>query len=142
MVSEAPGRVRERSVTGVEGRFIGGGVEEVYGFLGGGGGKLHDPAAGVGVLIDEFWLFGEILVDGGDSAGEGGIDLGDGFDGFEGADLLAGVEAAEGFGEFDEDDVGELGLGVVGDTASDAVFACGSSFSPAMGACRMRVSHT
>lgn len=77
--------------------------------------EFEDPTGAVGIGVDEGGVGGEGGVDFDDFAGDGGVDVGGGFDRFDDGDRGFGLDGAPDGGEFDVDDVGEFMLGVVGD---------------------------
>jgi hypothetical protein len=76
----------------------------------------------VGVLVEEVGRLAEGVVDGRDDAGDRGVHVGDGLDGFDDADRLARGQLLADGRQLDEDDVAELVLGEIGD-ADDAFVA-------------------
>lgn len=80
---------------------------------------LGDPAAAVGVvlgdLVDGAGLLLECEVDGGDGAGDGGVDVGGALDGLDGADGVARAHLFAFRGELNVHDVAELLGGVLRD---------------------------
>ena len=73
------------------------------------------PAARVRLGVHEAGIVGGGLVDFHDLAAHGRVDVAGGLDGFDDGAGFAGGELAAHGGQFDEDDVGEFVLGVVGD---------------------------
>ena len=83
--------------------------------------ELDEPGLALGFGVDQSGLVGELLVDLDDGPGNGGVDVGCRLDGFDGTETIALVEVVSDFGEVDEDDVPQRGLGKVGDSASPDV---------------------
>jgi len=75
-----------------------------------------------GILVDEFGGVEQFVIDRDDFAADGRVEVGDRFDRFDDAELVASLEFVTFVGEFDEDHVAEFVLCEVGDAhADDAV---------------------
>src|SRR5437588_344470 len=81
-------------------------------FGGVGESELDDPGV-VGGGVDGLRRSVERLVDFSNSAGDGGVEVAHGFDGFDRAEGGAGLNLLAYLGQFDENDVAERALGVV-----------------------------
>src|SRR6185437_15240601 len=100
----------------------GGGVEECVEFAGIGELDLDNPGVVRGG-VDLVGLGLESLIDGGDGAGDGRVEVADGLDAFDGAEGLAGGDGVAYFRGIDVDDVAEGVLRVIGDAdGSDVAF--------------------
>ncbi|VTR69398.1 hypothetical protein DESC_740137 [Desulfosarcina cetonica] len=96
-------------------KIVGLGFEGVQ-FGGIAGLDFQHPAALVRIGIDQFGLVGQGRIDGRDFATHRHVQLGYGLDRFDGTELIALGEAAAHLGQFHEDHVTQLVLGVVGNT--------------------------
>ena len=102
---------------------VGFGVEQSVGLAGVRRGDLEDPAFGEGIGIHESRIAIESYVDGDDLARNGGVDVAGGFDGLDDGDGFSGFHLATDGGQVNEDDVGEFGLGMIGDADGGGGFA-------------------
>lgn len=102
---------------------VGFGVQEGVGFGGVRRSDLEDPAFGEGVGVDETGVAIQGFINRDDFSGDGSVDVAGGFDGFNNGYRIAGADFAADGGEVNEDDVGEFGLGVVGDADGGGGFA-------------------
>lgn len=94
---------------------VGVGVFEVLGLVRLGEFEFEDPTGSIGIGIDEGGVIGKGGIDFDDLAIGGGVDVGGGFDGLDHSGGSFGMDDAADVGEFDEDDVTEFVLGVIGD---------------------------
>ena len=76
---------------------------------------LDHPAAAEGIVVDGLGGVGEVFIDGDDFAGDGRIEVGDGFDAFDLAELLARLKHAAHFGGQHERHVAQFFFGMFGD---------------------------
>ncbi len=115
---------------GVGGGLVGGGSPDLGAVLGGGEEmgrlavdlNLEDPTFAEGVSVEKGGIGGEGGIDRDDGSGNWGIDIAGGFDGFDNTDGGASGDRGADFGELDIDDIGEFGLGMIGD-ADCAIWA-------------------
>lgn len=97
------------------------GGEEFLDLVGVGEFEFKDPSFAVGVGVDEGGVGFDFGVGFDNFSGDWGVDVGGGFDGFDDGGGVAEIDFFVEGGEFDEDDVGEFGLGVVGDANGGGV---------------------
>lgn len=77
---------------------------------------LVEPARAVGIGVDEGGIIGKFLIDFQDFTGDGSVHVAGGLDGFNDGHGVPGGDRGSYFGEVYKDYIGELRLGMVGNT--------------------------
>src|SRR5215203_6297474 len=91
------------------------GVHEALEIVRGGEPDLEQPALDLRVLVEQLRVVHHGVVDLDDLARDGRVDLGDGLDGLDGAELVVGVEHLADLRQLDEHHLPQLLLGELGD---------------------------
>jgi hypothetical protein len=107
---------------GVGHGLVGGSIEQGVEIGGIVRGHLEQPG-GVGVLIDRFRCVSGSLIHFGHGAGDRGVNVSGSLDRFNDGDFLFGIKMGADFRQFDENEVTEGFLGVVGNADGDAAIS-------------------